>query len=41
VTPEDFERAEELLRDPDGEDCERFSRALGGGEGDLAALFAL
>jgi hypothetical protein len=29
VTPEDFERAEELLRDPDGEDCERFSSRYG------------
>jgi hypothetical protein len=29
VTPEDFKRAEELLRDPDAEDCERFSSRYG------------
>jgi hypothetical protein len=29
VTPEDFKRAEELLRDPDAEDCERFSSWYG------------
>lgn len=29
MSPNDFKRAEELLRDPDAEDCERFSSWYG------------
>ncbi|WP_300573455.1 hypothetical protein [Phenylobacterium sp.] len=35
MTPKDFERAKELLRDPDPEDCERFTSWFG------ASLIAL
>lgn len=30
MTPEHFKHAQQLLRDPDGEDCERFASRYGG-----------